>query len=701
MNTILGEVMNDEFLMEEIFSSGGLLSKFIPDFQEREGQIQMAKLISRCYKEDRKLIVEAGTGIGKSFAYLAPAIKAAITNNERTVIATSTKTLQKQLFDKDIPLLSSVLGVKVGYVILMGRNNYLCLTRYKSNDAFQNLFLMDPASPEARFSSWVRETSTGLLEDYKGVFPPGVLKSDISSDQELCLGRKCPNAESCFYFKSRKEAEKAAIIVTNHHLLFSDAARRAESEEGYEENAILPSFSRLVIDECHNIDKNATSFFSQVFSSYEISYILRKLIYIKYTNEGLNLVQVLARAAGDEALGETILARLDAISRDGDLLNNALNQLMVYKSEVKVDKSNFIRLNSVIPAILALSQLLKDVYDKGLLLLSNLKDGDADELKVRSFQSAINTLLMLSDVLNAFSDPVFKDCDVRYLKKFRTQRSGEITEAAIAPLSIAPLLDEYIFSKLDTVICCSATLKVDADFGYFRKQVGLTGEDVLTACYLSPFDYAHNLLLLSSLDGAIYNNKSEEAYVAKISPMIKESIISSGGGALVLFTSYKMMQSVFEAVQEELSDFNLLIQGGGLPRNKLFEQFKSDKDSVLFATQSFWEGVDAPGDTLRLVIITKLPFPQVQDPVFQARCEKAEQESPNSSFIGLSFPEMVMKLKQGVGRLIRCNEDRGVVYIMDSRFNKYRSLILSQLPSVYAPEDVMESSITRRIENFF
>ena len=691
--------MSDEFFAEDIFSSGGLLSSVISNFEEREGQIEMAKVVNSAFTKDKIAVIEAGTGIGKSFAYLASAIKAATEeDSERTVIATSTKNLQKQLFDKDIPLLLKAMRARIPYVLMMGRSNYLCLKRFNENEAFQSLLATDPKSSEYRFKVWAQNSETGLLDEYRGSFPHSVIVSDIASDGELCLGGKCPFFESCFYYKSKKKAEKAKLIVTNHHLLFSDASQRLEADEDYSEAMILPSFSRLVIDECHNIDKNATSLFTRVYSLHELKYVMRRLIYSKSTVKQLNLVQYIASEAKMDDKGDELVSTLEVIVKCAEDLNNYLLTLLKYKNEVLITEENFNRLNTFCSAAENLSYLMSKVSSSALSIIDKLDSESIDELKKKSFEQGFRKLQYFSEILTDFSSSNFKDDEVRYLNKSKI-RGEEFVEASIAPISVAPILNDALFSKLPTVVCCSATLKVGSGFDFFINQVGLKGREILTGQFLSPFDYAHNLLLLCPYDGKRYSKTEEEGYTASIVPRIKSAIEASSGGALVLFTSYNMMENVYRELVDVLP-YKLLKQGNGLSRNQLFEEFKKEADSCLFATQSFWEGVDAPGNTLRLVIITKLPYPNPDEPIFKARSQKLDRETPHSSYCALSLPEMLMKLKQGVGRLIRTSEDRGVVYILDSRMNKRRDYILQQLPPGYAPEIEEDESVSRIIERF-
>ena len=692
--------MIDEVQLEDILSPGGVLSKAVEHYEDRSGQIEMAKNILSCYNNSSCGVFEAGTGIGKSFAYLSVAILNALENpNERSVIATSTITLQKQLFDRDIPTLLDACGVIVPYALMLGRSNYLCLRRLYENSAFADLFSQDQRTAEAQLATWAETTQTGVLDDYKGDYPDGVIRSDISSDFDLCLGAKCPHFNRCYFYKSKRNADNAKIIVTNHHLLFTDARQRLENGEGYDERFVLPSYSRLVIDECHNIDRNATSLFTRSFSYRDLTFQMRKLTRVKYGNEKQSLLEAVTMLSRDTESYGRINTALENASRIAERMNQHLLELIKRPGDVRVTDKHFRYLDDFVSLAMALAEELKRAVVSGLFLIERTDFSNGEEQKEKTFQSVIDHLSAFVDILRDFSSFDKWTDDVYYFSRKRNGKNQtDSVSINIAPLEVATILNKSVFSQLETVICCSATLKVDNEFNYFKHQVGLEERKSLSGFYESPFDYKSNLLLLLSQDAPLYSNQSESEYVERIVPKISEAINASGGGALILFTSNQMMNACYERLKETLP-FRVMIQNSEVSRSVLLKEFKEDKDSVLFATQSFWEGIDAPGDTLRLVVITKLPFPQLNEPIFSARSEKLEREG-RSSFRELSMPEMIMKLKQGFGRLLRSQDDRGVVYILDGRMNKWRNYILQQLPNSYFPEELMEESVSRHIENF-
>ncbi len=684
--------------IEDILGEGGKLSKYFSSYEERGDQIEMSKLVLKGYEKEMAEVIEAGTGIGKSFGYLVPAILHYKETGEKSVVATSTITLQKQLVDKDLPTLVDALSIDLPYALLMGRGNYLCLRRYLDNNVSQSIFVSDITSEDGKLASWVRNTEEGVLDELESL-PKGVLKSDIASDYELCLGAKCPNYSKCFFFKSRRKAENAGIIITNHHLLFLDAKKRSENDEDYSEKALLPPYNRLIIDECHNMDKNATSLFTKVFSYSGFLWEYRKLVAVKHGANANNLITLAAGySKGTESKAIEAIKELESCEKMIHQLNSML-VLSLKGSEQRVDRGNYqVFLNKYKEYLLAIKQSLDFISNALNFLISKSVFSDDDAYIQQGINSAICTFEGFSNFIEEFLNiREFKD-KVYYLVREKNKNREEVC-LRISPLEVNDILRESIFDKLGTVICLSATLKVDREFDFFRHQVGLDDREILSGCYESPFDYRRNLLLLIDNGKVIYKNDQEEEYFEHATNKIITAIKASGGGALVLFTSYKMLSYVSSKAISELDGMNILIQNGELSRSQLLNRFREDKDSVLFATQSFWEGVDIPGDSLRLLILTKLPYPQVNEPLFKSRCEKIDSEG-QSSYMLLSVPSMIMKLKQGLGRLIRSKDDKGVAFILDGRINRNRDYILSQLPPCNCPEDFIDESLERRIEDF-
>jgi ATP-dependent DNA helicase DinG len=686
-----------------IFDKEGTLEKRFPSYEYREGQLLMADLVRESYENNAIVAVEAGTGIGKSFAYLVPALYNAMQNSdERTVIATSTINLQKQLFEKDIPMLFKLLNLSCKVALAVGRGNYLCIQRFVQVRSDASLLAQDPESELYQLSQWANETETGLRSDYPNKLGP--IWSEICCDGDLCANHKCPYFHDCFFFKAKQKTKDARIIVSNHHLLFTDAHSRYESNIEYTEEAVLPPYNRLIIDEAHNIEQNASDYFTAEYDSKEM---LRQIGWIERSGRyaSHSLLEQLGQYAQDPDLIDRIHDDIHLLMQEVGTLDQFL--LAVFNRNdfqpvlIKAEQQH--RLGEFVTQATKVAQASGRLAAKINSFLEHNKapeelDGKITELKVRGTRIA-----SLSEVLSHFCDFTAWGDDIHWFnaESFRNTRTVQVR---ITPLSIAPLLVDAVFKKLDTVVCTSATLDLNDSFAFWGSRVGLPYDEIRpyrTEAYSSPFDYKNRLLLLTPCDAPLLAKDNEEQYVSYMCETIFSSVLSAGGGALVLFTSYSMLQKVKErlAPRFEKEKLELLCQRD-MDRYTLLNRFIGAKDSTLFATSSFWEGVDAPGDTLRMVIIVKLPFNVPTDPVFKARCEAIDKNG-GSGFFQLALQEATMKLKQGFGRLMRNTGDTGVVLILDSRVisKSYGVYMMRSLPESYHPE-TETSGICDKIENF-
>ena len=720
----------NETQIYEIFDQDGLLCNSLDSYEFRDGQLKMALDVLHCYKSNSIGAIEAGTGIGKSYAYLVPAIlhtleargrsfedksgkeesstsNGKVTADERTVIATSTVNLQRQLMDKDIPTLLSILGVDCSVAFAVGRAHYLCLRRLASEVESNALFQDDLSSEIMRINRYANETETGLREDYPNHIDSGVWNS-VCSDADFCISGKCPFYNRCFYFKAKRKLLDSSIIVCNHHLLFVDSHARYMDEIGYEDDAVLPGFKHLVIDEAHNIERTATDLFTTSFSSYNL---MRQLSYIQDRKQSRNggyghLLDDLLPSCTERALYEQILTAYDLLKERCETLNLIFTDILNSRHEVHLllDNTNAKEIfnaggditTQVVAAGEDLTAKLSDFYMK-------IKSNDeavltkADDLKVH-----ISRIL---DQISFFKNYVqCKDLNegINYLELQKVGK-GKYVFFNQAPLEVASILSDALFSPLSSVVCTSATMSLNDDFAYWCSDIGLPidGKSFIRKVYTSPFDYKNRLMLLTPYDTPIFSPSKEEEYVKFLINNIYSAISSSGGGALVLFTSFRQLEATYNSVAPLLMGLGITaFKQGDFERHVLLNKFKEDKDSVLFATDSFWEGVDAPGDTLRLVIITKLPFIMPDDPIFKARSRILEEKGINP-FYAMSLPHATMRLKQGFGRLMRHTSDRGIVLILDARLLKknYGSTMLRALPESYNPETNM-ASLGSKIESF-
>ena len=693
---------NDLLKIDEFFDAGGLLDTSISDFEYREGQMEMARQVNQAYEEDAIAVIEAGTGIGKSFAYLVPALmKIEQDSEDKTVIATATKNLQKQLFEKDIPQLFKALGKTWKVAILYGRQNYICKRKIEEKTALFPLLIDDDTNELSLLYKYSKSSPSGLYNEYNSYFS-NELRQETCSDSETCLNYKCPFLSTCFYYHAKQLAKEASLLITNHHLVFTDCAYRSQNEIDFTKDAILPAYSRLILDEAHNIEQNATDLFTFVFSSYELTKQLTKLV--KKHSMNKNLLELLAPFSSKMELIDTIIELQTYVKIESATLNDFLSSFFSSRNTTnfRIKNPQDMVYDKFFPLIAKIGKSIEKLSLNVSLFIKSLDDDKETPYSVDELQIISSRLASLALAINKFSDRNNWTKDVYYMEKRYINRN-EVFELKIAPLSIAEMMQTYVYSSLRTVICTSATLDLKDDFKYWGSRVGLPcpNKKIFTMKIDSSFNYKDNLLLITALDSPEFDDKAPENYVSYIKEMVYSSILSSNGGTLVLFTSYKMMKEVYNALSDKLKKNNItpLIQGS-MDRFRILNMFKDDENSTLFATSSFWQGIDAPGNTLRLVIIVKLPFPSPGEPILGARLEEIDSRG-ESGFAKMLLPEAIMRLKQGYGRLIRKNTDKGIVLILDSRVVKksYGGYMLSVLPECYQL-NTESKNVCDKIENF-
>ena len=672
---------------------GGALSQNVEDYEARPQQIDFLKAVCSSFNKDNITIAEAGTGVGKSFAYLIPAFKWAEKNKERVIISTGTINLQHQLLEKDIPVIQKLLGTKLKAVLVKGRQNYLCLRRF--NDRLQEAGLFDNEADFKAIEKWLEVTKTGERSDLS-FFPTWELWSDICSESESCLGIKCPYRDKCFVIKSRKEATGASIIVVNHHLLFSDMEARMEDD--FNGTSILPNYSRVIFDEAHNLENAATSYFSQ---SVNKGYILKVMhqIYRRVKDRIFGIYRFWSYYTEQKTKLESIPQQIAVIISRTDDLEKVIqaNVLMNDNSPVLDMRSDTINASDIYEAVGNLRNEVNDLFNIITDIheeLSKMPDKEVKNDK-RMYETSIvkNKLSGIISMLNDFI--ANQETCINYIEKGKKYSS-----LFIAPLSVSETLREIIFNRLSNVVLVSATLSVNKSFEFYATRIGLHDVDRPVARFIfdSPFEYKKNVLL--SIPSDLPEPKSAD-YSQKLSDLIKNVLIISEGKGLVLFTSYSMLKTVYDLVRDDFSNAGItLFKQGDDDNKKLLGNFFINKNSVLFATDSFWEGVDVPGESLSVLIICRLPFKVPSDPVIKARMELIEKNGGNS-FLEYSLPEAVIKLRQGFGRLIRRKSDRGVILITDTRIlsKYYGKIFFNSLPETR--RDITSSDrICLKIEDF-
>ena len=702
-----------ELNSEQIIASlreGGAVADLLSSYEPRQAQLDLLSLVTRGFNENALVMAEAGTGVGKSFAYLIPAMQFACENKEKVVISTATITLQQQLYEKDIPLVASSMKdgsgspVKIKSVIMKGRGNYLCLRRL--NDIYQEPPLFDFDFDELKLiTDWSKSTKTGGKAELS-FLPSDTVWTSICSESDLCLGNQCPWREQCFILMLRREANNAHIIVVNHHLLFADLAARYQGA-GYENAVILPPFNRLIIDEAHTIENAATSFFSADFTRTGIFRQLGRLYYKRKANRHGLLVKLCAMLPSNIEPLDSMADVIQRIRASCEELDEHALQLCgmegIFRLSPSIDesylkKSFFPYLKSLRKEILSLTNMIRDITE-------NIDEEKAQDPTVWETKTITRRLEKIAEICNVFCKYKKHENDVLWIERIRGSRELSQTRAWAAftqtPLDLSAILKDSVFSPNKTVICVSATLAINNDFSFWANQCGIlkvNNRDPLSGCFPSPFPYSSAVLLASPNDAPLPDDNSYQEFINKTTGALAAI---SEGSALILFTSYQSLTSAYNASKAELAALGIrALKQGDDDRTRLLQDFLSDTHSCLFATDSFWEGVDAPGDTLRLVIICRLPFRTPGDPVLEARREALEKQGGNP-FMELSLPQAVMKFKQGFGRLMRRSADSGAVVVLDSRLQKkaYGRLFLQSLPETRTNFGDL-NSILQDIENF-
>jgi ATP-dependent DNA helicase DinG len=681
----------DEDEIAGVLEEGGKLSGLIPGYEPRKSQIKLARDVTSAFNQGGVLAAEAGTGVGKSFAYLIPAFAWAIKNEERVVVSTATINLQKQLVDKDIPVVRRLFKKDTKAVLVKGRGNYLCRARLREALDEEGL-LAGEEHPLRRIEAWAKTTATGDRTDLS-FYPEERLWSRVCSEADACAGLRCPNREECFVLRARREAADAQVIVANHHILFADLAARMNGM-GYENTAVLPPFRALVLDEAHAIESSATDFFSSELTRFSLNKRLSRLS----RRSGSRSFGLVPQLLGLRGFPAQALAKLpDAILEARRAMDELdAKALLLFEGPPAAEgrgrkPERSFRLTEATPEVrgrllepmaalerrvLACVQILSDALDEAPESLSQ----EQAVYEARLLLRRLGETASFCAEFKAFGE-VSQGDKVFWMEKERTSQGDTFIRYTGTPLDIASMMEEAVFTKFRAVVCASATLSVGETFDYWKGLVGLahSSAPVETAVYPSPFPFRTNALLAVDTGAPGPERPDYGAYVNSAVPRLLEA---SQGHALVLFTSYDAMRGAYEAAAPRMAELGItMLRQGEDERSKLLDAFKADVSSILFATDSFWEGVDAPGETLQLVVICKLPFHVPTDPVRLARSEAIEKKGGNA-FMEISLPEAVIKLKQGFGRLIRHSEDRGAVVILDSRIatKRYGQLFIQSLP---------------------
>ena len=665
-------------------SKDGPLAKINENFEERLSQIELLKNIAKTFNQNKTGVFEAGTGVGKSYAYLIPSILWAVQNNERVVISTGTINLQQQLCLKDIPQAIKITGKPVKFILMKGRQNYICKRRLQdalnSKDLFENNDDLD------RIAQWQDSCDSGSKSELS-FLPSESVWNRINSESDACMALRCPYYSQCFVMKVKKEASAANILVVNHHLLFADIESRLHGA-GYDDAVVLPPYKRIIFDEAHGIETAATSFFSESFNRFKILKPLN-LLYRKKKNSAMGFLFSVSMLSKEEEKSFQAYQMISKIKSDLTNLETLALDLCIQENNLWLNPLTF---RNFQPVLSMCQTLAKDISVFTSLVLEVLDGVPEDDRDIPYFweTKVLNRrLLDYSVILNDFFMWEEKPDKVFWLQKKNLpsdmQKDDELNfyiNFIETPLDIAPLMNQGIFEPMDSVVCTSATLKTGRDFSYWLRHNGLyfsDSDEVLQGEFFSPFPYKENMIFLVPKDIPFPDEPDFQIYVENV---LKNLILKAKGRTLVLFTSYESLRLSYNNIfSTMLANGIKLLRQGSDDNARILKNFKDDVSSVLFATDSFWQGVDVPGESLSQVIIVKLPFTVPNDPVFKARSEAIRKKGGNS-FMELSVPEAIIKFRQGVGRLIRKNTDKGTVVVLDRRIyeKQYGSLFLANVP---------------------
>jgi ATP-dependent DNA helicase DinG len=628
--------------MADIFGAGGMLEKCHPGFEFRRAQLEMAEMVDEAFAKHQHALIEAGTGTGKTLAYLIPAIR----SGRRVVVSTATKSLQEQLFQKDIPFLRKHFAPELKVALMKGRNNFVCREKVHLMANQPVLRGMDEVDWFAQIKDWEKLTETGDRAELNFLPDDAELWNRIDARKETCTGQKCPEFSRCFLTLMRQRAQEADVIIVNHHLFFADLALRQDDF-----GSILPEYAAVVFDEAHEIEDVASDYFGRQASSYQFDELARD------AEQTLRMLNV-ATAATRRPLAQ-IRERARAF----------FNGFPEREGRFPFEQ----------PERAAFLEQHREAYDE---LNAALKRLETELGALRSKPEEVMNIARRAAEIRRELAFLLESAEKGYVYWF--ERRGKGVFLVATPIDVSEILRDRLFEQFDTIVLTSATLAVGGRFDYLKRRLGIAApqEKVLS----QEFDYRSQALLYlpQSLPDVRHAN-----FAARAANEIGQILKLTRGRAFCLFTSYAQMREIHERLTGMLP-FPLLLQGSA-PRTALLERFRATKGAVLLATASFWQGVDVPGAQLSCVIIDRLPFAVPTDPIVAARVRALADDGQNA-FAEYQVPKAVLSLKQGFGRLIRSRSDRGVLSILDNRIERmtYGKIFLESLPDYAVTKDLAD-----------
>lgn len=691
----------------------------LPHYEDRTEQYQMAEEVMHAFVEESVTLIEAGTGTGKSLAYLLPSLLFASERGEPVIIATNTINLQEQLLHKDIPIALQLLQKDLHVVLAKGMGNYVCQEKVRRLDV-ERSYMRSLPEEEERLYSWCKATASGSRSDL-----PFRVNAEcwdaLSADMDTCSTCNCQHSSTCFFLAARRDLRSAHLILTNHHLLLADLVRRVESGNR-DELCILPPLKRLIIDEAHHFEDVATEFFAKKASRAEFTRLLSSFFSENSTSKGTKIRNLFAGSKSKEERTRRLDAQETLFSKGRQMqvvLDELFSAVETFAGQVftagsaEGERSQRLRLKEahrshplfkevkevLVPkaedSILSFCAIWRDVASSLLLSHNEKKRSIKAELDL-----ACQRLHSSAHTLRNFFMTCGEEGVVHWLEKDHAEGCFSLVQAAF---DLSSTLKNHLFSPAQTTVLCSATLSTGKNFDFCRGRLGLNdeslGHPVHTHIYPSPFDYEKHVVFAIPTDIASPDSRE---YAEQLPLHCAQLIQTSAGGTLILFTSYASMQATFERTQNLLKESPfVLFKQGDQSRRLTIDSFREIHNGVLFATASFWEGIDIPGAALRSVIIAKLPFDVPSDPLAEARAEAMKRRGQNP-FVSYSLPRACVKFKQAFGRLIRRKDDRGAVICLDNRLlsKPYGKVFLSSLPPCPVVQANM-AEVTQNLKHFF